>query len=483
MNDNSKKVSAFCDDMLGTLDGVALAELITKGEIKTSEAVEAAIARAEKVNPIINAIVTETFNEARNQAKMPNSGLFSGVPTFVKDLDRVKGAPTLWGSGAVPPKPAKKNSKFVKQYLSTGVIILGKSSLPEFGLLPTTEPVAFGATRNPWHIDHSTGGSSGGSAALVASGVVPIAQGNDGGGSIRIPAACCGLVGLKPSRNRLKNMEYTQVMPVTSQGVLTRSVRDTAVFYASAEKYYKNPRLPEIGLIENPVKKRLKIGVLNFDTTVFTCDSPTNETLTAAAKRCEALGHKTEEIKLSDYYFFQNTEKWQKYDLILYSMICFALHELGVFAFGLKFNRKKLEESTRTLSIHFRKALFRNLFEIFFVIVFTYNFYKDAKQFENEIFSRYDILLSPVVTQEPVKLGYFTEDSNIDVFIEKLGNYMPITPIQNITGAPAISLPLGQSPQGLPIGVQFAAPYGHEKELIELAFELEQASPWRTLFS
>jgi amidase len=160
MNSEKKLINAYCDDVLGTKDGIELAALIAAGEIQASEAVEAAIARARKVNPALNAIVTETFEQARNQHKEPETGLLAGIPSFIKDTDHVEGVPTLMGTRALPNKPADVSSSFVEQFLSVGLVSLGKSTLPEFGLTATTESLATGSTHNPWDLDYSTGGSS-----------------------------------------------------------------------------------------------------------------------------------------------------------------------------------------------------------------------------------------------------------------------------------------------------------------------------------
>ena len=231
-----------------------IARLIRVGDIHAREAVEAAIARAEAVNPLLNAIVTPLFDSARRDVERSHAGAFAGVPTFIKDNDAVAGSPFLFGSRGLPVRPAAKSTPFVEQFLSLGLINLGKTTMPEFGLTGTTEPLLHGPTHNPWNLGFSPGGSSGGAAALVAAGVVPIAHANDGGGSIRIPASCCGLVGLKPSRGRLVDVEGTKLFPVKilHQGMLSRSVRDTAVFFHAAERYHRNPKLPEIGLVTRP---------------------------------------------------------------------------------------------------------------------------------------------------------------------------------------------------------------------------------------
>jgi amidase len=204
------QIHAFSDDALGNDDATTLAQRIRNGEVTVSEVTRAAIERAGKVTPVINGIVTEAWDSAQQQADQlsvagpdAGAGFFSGVPTFIKDNTDIAGLPTLHGSKAVPPNIASRTSPFASQLLAQGFLCLGKSTLPEFGFNATTEPAHLKPTCNPWNPAFSTGASSGGSAALVAAGVVPIAHANDGGGSIRIPAACCGLVGLKPSRGRL----------------------------------------------------------------------------------------------------------------------------------------------------------------------------------------------------------------------------------------------------------------------------------------
>ena len=332
---DNKLINAYCDDVLGTKDGVELAALIAAGAIQSSEAIEAAIARAQRVNPTLNAIATETFEQARNQHNELGTGLLAGVPSFIKDTDHVKGAPTLMGTRAVPEKPADFSSNFVEQFLSVGLVSLGKSTLPEFGLTATTESLATGSTHNPWNINYSTGGSSGGSAALVAAGVVPLAHGNDGGGSIRIPAACCGLVGLKPSRSRLADTDRSKKMPINivCHGVISRSVRDTAAFYASVEEHNRNSDLPGIGLVQHPGKERLRIGL--FTDTPYTTPSHADSVAVAvnAGKLCENLGHNVETISCPF--------KAQVIDdfLIYWGMVAFFIHHFGKKLFETESNK------------------------------------------------------------------------------------------------------------------------------------------------
>jgi amidase len=466
MSENKKRISAFCDDALGTLDGVGIAGKISSREISATEAVEAAIARAKSVNPGLNAIVTETFDMAREQAKKIVPGTFAGVPSFIKDNDNVKGVPTLWGSLSVPNKPVKNSSRFVKQLFSLGLICLGKSALPEFGLTATTEPLSSGITRNPWNTDYSTGGSSGGSAALVASGVIPLAHGNDGGGSIRIPASCCGLVGLKPSRGRLEQVEGSELMPINIvyEGMLSRTVRDTAAFYAGAEKYRRNPKLSEIGLVQNPGKKRLRIALFTDTPFGTPCHPESADLAHSTGALCEELGHTVKEIPCP-------CDAQMADDFILYwGMLAFSFRFFGKFIIDYGFDRSKLENWSIDLSRHFQKHFFKS--------PSTIKRLREYAAIYNDIFSTCDILLNPTLAHPVPRIGYMGPNVSFDEAFDRIRKYVAYTPLQNVSGAPAISLPMGFSTNGLPLGVQFGAAFGHEKELLELAFEIEEARPW-----
>jgi amidase len=466
MSETKKRISAFCDDALGKLDGVGVAQKISAGEISAAEAVEAAIARAKSVNPQLNAIVTETFDMAREQVKNVVPGPFAGVPSFIKDNDPVKGVPTLMGSRAVSNKPAGHSSKFVKQFFSLGLISLGKTALPEFGFTATTEPLSSGITRNPWNTDYSSGGSSGGSAVMVASGVVPLAHGNDGGGSIRVPASCCGLVGLKSSRGRMELMEGTELLPVNIvyQGMLSRTVRDTAVFYAGAEKYRRNPKLPEIGLVQGPGKKRLRINFFT-DTVYGTSAHPESaDAVRRAAALCEELGHSVKEIHCP-------CNAQMADDFILYwGLLAFSFRYFGKLLVGPGFDSSKLEDWSLNLSRYFQKNILK--------APATIKRLRGFAGIYNDIFNTCDLLLNPTLGHPVPPIGYIGPDVPYDEAFERVRNYVAFTPLQNVSGAPAITLPLGFCANGLPLGVQFGAAFGREKELLEIAFELEEARPW-----
>ena len=461
-------MSAVCDDVLGSADAVEIARRIAAREISQAEAVEAAIARAERVNPSLNAIASPLFDSARREASRPQSGAFAGVPSFIKDNEAVAGAPLLHGSRGLPKRPAEKNSPFVAQFLSLGLINLGKTTMPEFGLTGTTEALVYGPTHNPWKLGSSPGGSSGGSAALVAAGVVPVAHANDGGGSTRIPASCCGLVGLKPSRGRLVDIEGAAMFPVkiVHQGLLSRSVRDTAVFYHSAEQHYRNRTLPEIGLVTRP-GRRLRIGFFTDLDEVTPSHPDCVAAVSDTAKLLESLGHSVEcvgppfdERFLEDFF-------------LLWSMLSFAVVRFGTRLVHPDFDASKVEDFTRGLAQYFKENAKMAPAAILRLRRF-------ARQYARR-FNDYDVLMNPTVAMPPSEHGYIGPEVPFEESLERLKWFIPFTPTQNVSGGPAISLPLGRSKDGLPLGVQLAAPLGDERTLLELALEIEAAAPWPTV--
>src|ERR1700761_2318897 len=293
-----RHVHAFGDDALGSLDAIGLIDAIKSGRVGRAEVVEAAIARTEAVNPALNGVAYEAFDRARAQAAAPaRAGFFSGVPTFIKDNVDVAGLPTMRGTDAWPPRPAEADSEFARTYLATGMTPLGKTQMSEYGFSASAEHPRLGPVRNPWNTNHTAGASSSGSGAFVAAGAVPIAHANDGGGSIRIPAACNGLVGLKPSRGRLPLDAKLRRMPVgiVANGVLTRSVRDTAAFYREAERIWRNPKLAPIGDVTEPGRQRLRIGVAT-SSILRECSPELREMTLKTAGLLEELGHRVEHI-------------------------------------------------------------------------------------------------------------------------------------------------------------------------------------------
>ncbi|MCB9192833.1 MAG: amidase [Flavobacteriales bacterium] len=468
----TNRTSAFTNDALGNHDASGVAEAISKKEISPEEAIEAAIQRAEKVNDQLNAIVLRTYEDARQVENLNKDGAFFGVPTFFKDTDNIKGYPTQMGTGAFSSKKARSNSRFVNQFLSTGVSSLGKTTLPEFGLLCSTENERWAVTRNPWNTDYTSGGSSSGSAALVASGAVPIASGNDGAGSIRIPAAICGLVGLKPSRHRIYGIDGTEMMPIeiVHQGVLTRSVRDTALFYSEAEKFHLNKRLPAIGHVTSGAEKRLRIAFVENLTegTTGRQDQDTYELQIRTAKLLESLGHTVEQVPLPI-----DVDTMVGHFLNYYGFLSYMSSHFGRLVFKAKVDKTLLEPFTTGLAARFKRnalTLPRSIREM-----------RRMGKECSEQFEKYDVVMSPVLAHKTPKIGYFSPELAYEEVKRRAIDFATYTGLYNVTGEPAISLPLGIDSDGIPLGVQFAAPYGEDRRLLELAYELEQAQPWRIM--
>lgn len=468
---------AFSNDALGTSDTVELTQKLQRREVSPEELAEAAINRAALVSEKLNAIESHCFDHLKN-IKPQLDNAFSGIPSFIKDNLPVKGFPTSFGSAAVYPKAEKYNDPYTKQFLNLGFSVLGKSSLPEFGLNASTEPLHKAATVNPWNLEHSCGASSGGAAALVASGVVPIAHGNDGGGSIRIPAACCGLVGLKPSRGRHVNSLAARALPlnILSEGVLTRSVRDTAMFHYEAEKLFRNKKLPPISATNMPLsyshdstnKKRLKIGLVFDSVTGVKTDDETRETLVETATVLQSLGHNVKEIPLPI------TEQFGEDFSHYWAMMAFAVKNTGKLAFNRKFDSKKLDGLSLGLSDYYRQRMLQTP-------LVMYRLRKQARE-ALHVFDNVDAILLPTVGHTPPALGHLSPDLPFEELFERLRAYVGFTPMANVTGSPAISLPGGISSDNTPIGVQIISNVGREDLSLDLAYELEANQPWKHLY-
>lgn len=462
-------VHAFQPDALGHLDAVALADQIRRGAIGVKEVTKAAIARAQQVNPQLNAIALHTGDQARAWAERAQSGIahavgaFAGVPTFIKDNVDLAGHPTQQGTRIFKAAKAKRHDPFTTQMLAQGFNVIGKSTLPEFAFNGTTEYQDGTATANPWHTAHSAGGSSGGAAALVAAGVVPIAHGNDGGGSIRIPAAACGLVGLKTSRNRFVNSNQSRSLPLNliSEGVLSRTVRDTAVFLAEAEKTFHNPKYPRVGLVEGPSAKRLRIGLLLGAAGNVPVDTDTQHAVLHTAKLLESAGHTVVPI--------QATLQQHHIDgfLLYWGFLSFGVRRFGPLLFkGTDWDMAQYEGLSLALMHIFQKRWH----QIPSAVMALRSFAK----LNEAHFAPFDAVLSPVVTQASPALGYLSPQLPAELLLPRLTGYVGFTPMQNVLGTPAISLPMGMtSTDRRPIGIQLAAEAGREATLLSLAFELE----------
>ena len=452
-------------DNLADLDAAETAARIKSGEISAGEAVGAAIDRAERINKEINAIATQTFDTAREDAA-DVEGVMAGVPTFIKDLYDVTGVPSGFGSRAFPGYVGGDQLPFVTGFLNLGVVSLGKSTSPEFGLTATTESIATGATRNPWNLDHSTGGSSGGAAALVASGVVPIAHATDGGGSIRIPASCCGTVGLKVSRGRTPRGEPSDMpLSLSTHGVESRTMRDTAAVSAAMARPSAESGLPPLELVTAPLKERLRIAVvMDGPGGGYSADPAVKEATESVAALCADLGHHVEEA------VFPVDEGFSADFSLYWAAIADQVMTSWEQATGMPRNGLAFEPFTLGLAEVFQanQAGFQDALARLFAI----------ENVMAEFHQNYDVILSPVLRTPPPEIGYMDGALDYETLIGRLTDYVQYTPLYNVSGAPAISLPLSMSPEGLPVGAMFGAAMGREDLLIGLGFEMEEARPW-----
>ncbi|TIC85105.1 amidase [Nocardioides sp. GY 10113] len=451
-------------------DALATAASIRAGEVTAREVVEAAIARIEERDPALNAVVGRRYDAALAEvdAGLP-AGPLSGVPFLVKDLGAdVAGIPSTSGSRLFADNVPTADSEIVRRYKAAGLVVLGTTNSPEFGLNASTEPLLHGPARNPHDHSRSTGGSSGGSAAAVAAGMVPAAHATDGGGSIRIPAAACGLVGLKPSRGRTTGHPDTGTLagPVSVPHAVTTSVRDSAALLDVIAgplpgEAFSAPG-PRTTFLDAASREpgRLRIGVAT-EIAGFDVDPACRDAVLATAKLCESLGHDVEEAAAG----FDPAEVAASSGVLMGADLVVTiddrLAELG---------REKLEPGDVEPFTEMLYGYFSGL---------TGTQVHRALRAAQDIgwrlgrhMSRYDVLLTPTLTAQTAPLGLL-DTSRPEVMWQHGSTYSAWTSVFNVTGMPAISLPLGQAPDGMPIGVQFAADLGREELLISLAAQLE----------
>jgi amidase len=476
-------------------DGIGLSQLIKKKEVHPKEIIEIAIKTIEKINPKINAVIYKMYDEVDKQLKENPKGPFYGVPFLLKDLiTAYKGIPLTSGSKAYKNFIPNYDSELTQRFKKAGLIILGKTNTPELGLMGYTEPEFTGPTRNPWNLEYTPGGSSGGSASAVCSGMVPLAGGGDGGGSIRIPSAYCGLFGLKPSRGRVPTgPKYAQLWQgMAVEHVITRTVRDSALILdliqgkdIGAPYEIKPPNKPYIETIKKSPKK-LKIA-LSIESPINR--SVHNECINAAkeaANLCENLGHIVEYDKPNI-----NGELLSKSYLMLY---CGEVAAEFLVYKNLYKNKAKLSDfeiSTRVLN------LLGNTYKAG-DFVYTLRYWNEVSREMGKFFTKYDLWLTPTTAQPPAKIGsqklkkweeiasYIVVNLRLGKLIQISGlvdeialknlERVPFTQIANIAGIPAMSVPLYF--KDFPYGAQFMADFGREDLLLQLAHQLEQAKPW-----
>jgi amidase len=457
-----------------TPDAVEIAGRIRRKEVSALEVTEKAVRDAEALQDRLGFLVTSDFDRAIDKARRLDAGQadrtgpFAGVPFLVKDLDDYVGLPTRSGSRAMLRNPpAKTQDGYVDCFDKAGLIVIGKSATPEYGFLPTTEPVGFGPTRNPWNLAHSSGGSSGGAAAATAAGVTPFAHASDGGGSIRIPASNCGLFGLKPSRGRMiLGRPAQRGVDLSVYHCVSHSVRDSAVLLAATERGGADAVFPAVGLVTSPSKRRLRVGLV---TETMLGAQPAPEVRAAAenaAKLMASLGHEVEPTRWP-----VDGAAYAQDFLALWASGAAELADAVAQAIGRRPDDSVLEPFTLAMAelVHqmpaggLQKAV-ANL--------------NAAGQAYDRWFERYDVIVSPVLGAPPAPLGWVAGTVDIPTLTERLNSYVGYTTLHNVAGAPSMSVPLHWTADGLPVGVQFAGRAGSEKMLLELAFQLEAAQPW-----
>jgi amidase len=461
----------------GSYDAMGLAELVRKKEVKPLELVDVAIERIERLNPTLNAVITPMYEQARSATtrELPE-GPFTGVPFLLKDIGAMcAGVRMTMGTAFLKNFVPDHDTELVARLKRSGLIIIGKTNTPELGILPTTEPRFLGPTRNPWNLDRTTGGSSGGSSAAVAARFVPMAHANDGGGSIRIPASCCGVFGLKPTRAR--NPLGPDLGDITSglvvEHAVTRSVRDSAALLDATsgpdlgDPYWApppaRPFIKEVGA--NPGKLRIAFtasGVAGIE-----IHPDCSQAVRDAAALCTDLGHQVEDvvpptdrnlITQAFMVLWSSGCAWTIDGLAMairktptpdqFEPLTWALYEMG----------KKQSASSYLLSLAWLQRISRNIASFFL---------------------KYDLWMTPTLAEPPVPLGTFDSPPENPLYgYRRAETFVPFTPICNITGQPAMSVPLFWNSAGLPVGTHFIGRFGDEATLFRLAAQLESARPW-----
>ena len=459
-------------------DALGLAELVRKGETSADELLGEALARTESRNPALHAVnmVWADFARAAVRAGLPE-GPFRGVPFLLKDLHaQLAGMPLTFGSRLFASYVSESDSEITLRYRRAGLVIFGRTASPEFGLTATTESTLWGETRNPWNLARTSGGSSGGASAAVAAGILPAAHASDGGGSIRIPASCCGLFGLKPTRARVPSGPHQGEGwgGMSTAHAVTRSVRDSAALLdatqgpdAGAPYHAPEPERPYLAEVTRaPGRLRIALQTDTFN------GAPTHpecrDAALAAAKLCESLGHHVEPVRLT-----VDAPALARATQTLIASNVQATTEDAAAALGRELGTDLVENITFFMVQGARAATAADYARA------TRTIHAAGRAVESFL-ARYDVLLTPTMAAPPVAIGELAlSNAPSAEYIARISAATGFTQLFNAAGQPAMSVPLAQSTDGLPLGVQFAARFGDEATLFRLAGQLEQAQPWR----
>ncbi|HEV3171345.1 MAG TPA: amidase family protein [Actinocrinis sp.] len=460
------------------LDAVGLRDLIRRGEVTAAEVEQVARRALDQAHTELNALARPLFDPALGHDA---AGPFAGVPFVIKDSGPfARGVPFSLGSRAIRSAVAHEDHELMARFRAAGLVALGQSTAPELGLSFATEPVKHGPTRNPWAPDRGVGGSSGGSAALVAAGAVPFAHGNDGGGSLRVPASCCGLIGLKPGRGRTPSgpLVGEAGFGLIAEFGFTRTVRDTALLLdavsasAVGEKYAAPapPRPYAEAIQTNP--GRLRIAVTTAAWSGVAVDKQVAEVVVTAGKALEWIGHDVTEAAAS--------VQIDADAIVEASMLAAYATGGAILAARARLDRTLLEAVSRRVLAETEAA---TALDLLAAVDAQHRVTRPVGRF----FAEHDLLITPTLAELPAPHGTLDSDdpaydepgATTRTWLRRIYEYGPFTAAFNVSGNPAVSLPLGQSREGLPIGVQLVADHGREDLLLTVAAQLEQAVPWK----
>jgi len=459
-------------------DGLEIAKLVRARHVTAREVLEAAIGAAEAVNPHVNALSQKLYDLGLAAiSQLDPSAPFAGVPFLVKDVSAMlKGARTTQGSRFfADAPPATADTTLIERFKQAGVIIFGKTTTPELGLAPSTETSLTGATRNPWNLSLTAGGSSGGAAAAVATGIAPLAHGSDGGGSIRIPSSCCGLFGLKPTRAR------TPSGPLVGEGwgglsvhhVLSRSVRDSAAMLDATEgpadgdpyevQRPERPYLEEVSMPPGNLKIAMQKRPLSGAALAPECEGALEDT----GRLLETLGHEVEEA-----------QPWADWDELSHALWVLVASNVSL---SLKRHASELGRSISPDDVDrvtWNAIEFSSTLNVEAYPAALASLHRQSRRMA-AFHKVYDLVVSPTLAKPPVPLGVLrTDNDDLEAYRRELVSFMPFTQLFNMTGQPSMTVPLYWSAANLPIGVMFSAPFGGEATLFRIAGQLEAARPW-----
>jgi amidase len=465
----SAPIPASASGDLSSYDAIGLAQLIRINLITPSELIEDAIRKLEGVNPTLNAVICKTYDRARQASSgVVGESPLAGVPFLVKDNATIAGIALTRGSRALKDRVCDVTAPFFAATEKAGLILLGVTNMPELGLIDGTENVRYGSTRNPWHLDYSPGGSSGGSAACVAAGVVPLAHGTDGGGSIRLPASHCGLFGLKASGGRLlPGRPGAPLWPRLVDGCISRTVRDTAIYLSVVQE--PGARFPTLGYVSGRWAKRLKIAFMEEGMQGQVPQAEVKNAIARTAQLCRKLGHTVEEARPPLDLVTLGRAARRIANIEVANAVNTIARENGITQLDDTFESRALALREEAL----RSGTFNQQIGEALPILLAGTAALDR------FFEEWDVMLSPVAHTPVFRIGMRDQSKfSFEELDAILTDYVAYTSLHNICGTPAMSVPLNWDSNGLPIGSQFAARKGADATLLGLAYELEEAQPW-----